>query len=94
MLVFSTQLCKLLPLKPSLWFTSPTPPPLPKVNVQYNQTVCGWEGEGVGVVLSCVGDHIVQEFNTMFLTRFRTYKIATSPGKHLPQSPFTSQFYR
>jgi hypothetical protein len=26
-------------------------------------------------VLSCVGDHILQEFNT--LTRFRTHKIAT-----------------
>ena len=25
MLVFSTQLCKLLPLSPSLWFTSPFP---------------------------------------------------------------------
>jgi hypothetical protein len=31
-----------------------------------------------GGVLSCVGDHILQEFNsnTLFLTRFRTYKIA------------------
>jgi hypothetical protein len=28
-------------------------------------------------VLSCVVDHILQEFNTLFLTRFRTYKIAT-----------------
>jgi hypothetical protein len=37
MLVFSTQLCE-----PSLWF--PSPPPFPKVNVQYVQTVCGWEG--------------------------------------------------
>ncbi len=26
---------------------------------------------------SCVVDHILQEFNTLFLTRFRTYKIAT-----------------
>jgi hypothetical protein len=30
-------------------------------------------------VLSCVGDHILQEFNTLFLTRFRTYKIALPP---------------
>ena len=28
-------------------------------------------------MLSCVVDHILQEFNTLFLTRFRTYKIAT-----------------
>jgi hypothetical protein len=28
-------------------------------------------------MLSCVGDHILQEFNTLFLTRFRTYKIDT-----------------
>ncbi len=31
---------------------------------------------GGGGVLSCVGDHILLEFNTLFLTRFRTYKIA------------------
>ncbi len=31
---------------------------------------------GVGGVLSCVVDHILREFNTLFLTRFRTYKIA------------------
>ena len=37
------------------------------------QTVCGWEGEGV---LSSVGDHILQEFNILYLTRFRNYKIA------------------
>jgi hypothetical protein len=35
-------------------------------------------GVGAGV-LSCVLDHIMQEFNTLFLTRFRTYKIATPP---------------
>jgi hypothetical protein len=33
----------------------------------------------VGGVLSCVVDHILEEFNTLFLTRFRTYKIATPP---------------
>jgi hypothetical protein len=50
-------------------------------------------------MLSPVGDHILQEFiNTQYLTRFRTYKIATPPqtkslerrgpqtDKHLPQS--------
>jgi hypothetical protein len=82
MMVFSTQLCELctvLPLLPcSLWFTSPTPPSFPKskFSIYYMQTVCGWEGVEV---LSCVGDHILQEFNTLLLTRFRTYKIATPP---------------
>jgi hypothetical protein len=64
--------CLLLPL-----YLFSDLPPLPKVNVQYIQTVCGcggWEG-----VLGCVVDHILQEFNTLFLTRFRTYKIATPP---------------
>ncbi len=37
-----------------------------------------WGGGGGGV-LSCVEDNILQEFNTLFLTRFRTYKIATPP---------------
>ncbi len=39
MLVFSTHLCELLALQPSLWFNSP-PPHLPFVIVC---TVCGWE---------------------------------------------------
>jgi hypothetical protein len=50
MLVFSTQVCELLPLEPSL--LSDSPPPLPKVKIQYKQTVCGWGGGGL---LSCVG---------------------------------------
>ncbi len=63
-------LCTVAPL-PSLWAH---PPPPPKLNVQYIQTVCGCGG---GV--SCVVDHILQEFYTLFLTRFRTYKIASPP---------------
>jgi hypothetical protein len=35
-------------------------------------------------VLSWVGDHNLQEFNTLFMTRFRTYKIATHP-KQIPR---------
>ncbi len=31
----------------------------------------------------CVVDHIVQEFNTLFLTRFITYKIATPPQRKM-----------
>jgi hypothetical protein len=51
-----------------------------------------------------VGDHILQEFKTLNLTRFRTYKIAKPPqtitqegrgpqtDKYLPQSPFQVNF--
>ncbi len=82
-LVFSTQLvsccphgwknytCVLLPL----YLLSDLPPP-PILNVQYIHTVCGCGG-GVGWVLSCVVNHILQEFYTLFLTRFRTYKMAS-----------------
>ncbi len=46
MLVFSTQLCKLLPLSPSLWFnSSPPPPPFPVwISIQWVR------GEGYGVL--------------------------------------------
>jgi hypothetical protein len=72
MLVFSTQLCELLPLYPSLWFNAP-PSPFPVSTYSiYRQCVTGGGGE----VLSLVGGHILQEFNTLYLTRFRTYKIA------------------
>ncbi len=83
--VFSTQLvncchhgrrnytCVLLP--PTFSLTSP-PFPLPKVNIQY-QTVRAREGGGG--VLSCVGDHILQEFTTLFLTKHKPYKISTPP---------------
>jgi hypothetical protein len=53
---------------------SPPPPlpPFPKSKYCVNrQCVAGWGWE----VLSCVGDHILQEFNTLFLTRFGTYKL-------------------
>jgi hypothetical protein len=33
----------------------------------------GWEGVGL---LSYVGDHMPQEFDTLFLTRFKIKKIA------------------
>ncbi len=41
-----------------------------------------WGGGGGG--LSCVVDHTLQEFNTLFLTRFRTYKIAKPPQTKTP----------
>ncbi len=53
------------------------PPPLLKENAQHIQTVCGWGGGGG--VLHCNVDHILQEFYTLFLTRFRTYKIVSPP---------------
>ncbi len=54
-------------------------------------------------MLSPLGDQILQEFNTLFLTEFRAYKFARPPkknvgeegpqtDKNLPQSPFTGQF--
>jgi hypothetical protein len=57
-----------------------TPFPKSKYSTVY-QPVCGSEGVGGGGVLSFVGDHILQEFNTLFLTRFRTYTIALPPQK-------------
>ncbi len=54
-----------------------------------------------------VRDHILQEFNILYLTRFRTYKIARppqnkktqegsgpQPDNHLPRSPFKVNFFR
>jgi hypothetical protein len=37
--------------------------------------MCG----GGGGVVDCAVDYILQEFYTLFLTRFRTYKIASPP---------------
>jgi hypothetical protein len=48
---------------------------------------CGGVRGGGGGVLSCVVDHILLEFNTLFLTRFRSYKIAATP----PQTKMTSK---
>jgi hypothetical protein len=70
MLVFSTQLCDLLP---SVTFSLVNLLPLPCVKVQYIQTVNDWEGVGV---LSPAVNIILQQFNTLYLTSFRTYKNA------------------
>ncbi len=80
MLVFSTPLVDFCPSTFSL--TSPTNlPPIPKVNMQYIQTVCGC-GMGGGVLI-CVVDHILQEFNILFLTRFQTLQNCyTTPYKN------------
>jgi hypothetical protein len=62
---------------PSTLLSGLLPPPPPKVKVHYIQTVCGWEG--VGGVLSCVGDNILQEFKPLYLNRFNTYNTALLP---------------
>ncbi len=63
MLVFLTQLSELLPFNLLSGFNSPPPPSLCKcVKVQYIGTDAVWLGGGE--VLSPVGDHILQEFNT------------------------------
>jgi hypothetical protein len=69
--------CILLPLYCTFSLTSsplPRVPPFPKYSIQ---TVYDCGG-GVGV-LKCTVDHILQEFYTLFLPRFRTYKIALPP---------------
>ncbi len=50
MLVFSTQLCELLPLSPSLWFNSllPCPPSLVNKYTVYTHTV--WKTGGDDMV--------------------------------------------
>ncbi len=44
----------------------------------YRQCVAVGGGWGVGV-LNCAIDQILQEFYTLFQTRFRTYKVAVPP---------------
>ncbi len=79
-LVCSTPLVNCCPSTFSL--TSPTPPPPSQSKSTVNEdsvSVRGCGGGGWLGVLCCVIDHILLEFNTLFLTRFRTYKIATPP---------------
>jgi hypothetical protein len=83
--VFSTQLvlppwkkelyftCVLLPLYCTFSLTSFPLPPFPMYSI-YRQ--CVTVGRGV---LKCTVDHILQESYTLFLTRFRTYKITSPP---------------
>ncbi len=67
-------LCTVAPLMYLLSDLLP-PPPFPMYSVQ---TVCDCGGGGGdGGVLKCTVDHILQEFYTLFLTRFRIYKIAS-----------------
>ncbi len=52
------------------------PPPFPTKCTEYTDSVWLWGGVGV---LNCAVDHVLPEFYTLFLTRFRTAKIASPP---------------
>ncbi len=67
--------CVLLPLYSTFSLTSS---PLLKETVQYDSCVAVVEGGGR---LNCTVDHILQVFYTLFLTKFRTYKIVSPPQK-------------
>jgi hypothetical protein len=71
--------CVLLPLYilSDLLPPPPSPPSQTKCTL-YTDSVCLWGGVGV---LNCTVDHILQEFYTLFLTRFRTYKSDTPPQR-------------
>ncbi len=73
-------LCAVAPL---LYLLSDLLPPFPMYSI-YRLCDCGGWGGGV---LKCTVDHILQEFYSLFLTIFRTYKIAFSP----PQTKMTSK---
>ncbi len=64
---------------PSTFSLTSPPHPFPKTKCTvYTDSVWLWGGGGVGV-LNCAVDHILQEFYTLFLTRFKAYKIASPP---------------
>jgi hypothetical protein len=62
----------------------PPPPSQTKCTV-YTDSVWLWGVWGGGcIVLYGAVDHILQEFYTLFLTRFKTYKIASPPQTKWP----------
>ncbi len=67
-------------IAPTNLLSGSTPPPFSKsmYNMYIVQTVCGWEGVGGGywVVLETI---FGKEFCTLYVTRFKTYKIALLP---------------
>jgi hypothetical protein len=91
-IVYRLKILSVIPFRPSFVNYCPSnllsgspPPPLPPSKSQstvYTDSV--WLG-GDGV--SSVGDHILQELNNLFLTRFRTYKIAPKLLDHPKQKP-------
>ena len=86
-LVFSTQLVNCCP-HGTIWYLCTVAPllyllsdllPLPPFPMYGIYRLCVTVGGGGWGVLKCTVDHILQEFYTLFLTRFRTYKIASPP---------------
>jgi hypothetical protein len=75
MLVFSTPLVYCCP---STFYLTFPPPPSQSKRTVYTDSVWLW-GVGEGGVLSSVVDHILKEFNNLFLTRFRTSKLPHHP---------------
>jgi hypothetical protein len=73
---------------PSNLLSGSTLPPLPPSLVCLCQstvyTDIVWLGGGGGCrVSNPVGDYFLQEFNTLYLNRYTTYKIARPPNKNL-----------
>jgi hypothetical protein len=57
-----------------------SPPPFPKYTHSiYRQCVAVGVGVGGDELCCRLVDHILPEFSTLFLSKFRTYKIATPP---------------
>ncbi len=73
--IFDSVLWTIVPLTFSLVHPPPSRTSLSQSTVHTDSV---WLGGGWGV-LSCAGDHILQEFDALFLTRFRTYKISLPP---------------
>jgi hypothetical protein len=69
-------LCTVAPLQYLL--SDLLPPPTPSQRKCTLYTDCCVAGVGGGV-LNCTVYNILQEFYTLFLTRFRTYKIVSPP---------------
>jgi hypothetical protein len=106
MLVFSTQLCDLyFPLLPSPILSGSTlPPPHPCVNkyTAYRYSIQCVRWGRYGVLLETIFSRVL--IYTLYLTRFRTYKIVRLPqtkiwekrgpktDKHLLQSPIIGKF--
>ncbi len=102
MLVFSTQLYELLPLKPSFWLTLPTPPP-PSLcqSTVYSDSV--WLGGGGGCWV-LFGTMFCRSLTLCIWTDSEPTKLLDRPiqkpwrrrgaqtDKHLPQSPYTGHF--
>jgi hypothetical protein len=64
---------------PSNLLSGSTRPPIPCAKVQYIYRQCVAHDRGWGVVESLWRPYSAGVYNTLYLTRFRTYKIARPP---------------